>query len=67
MVDETRVIEAARRELILRLALKALIIDAETYMDYHDEKFYADRQVKPSGLRPSIAKAKHVLESVKAS
>jgi hypothetical protein len=48
---------------ILLSALEELIYAAEAYQRYHDEKFYAGLEVKPTGLRPAIEKAREALKA----
>ena len=42
-------------------ALEVLINSSEAYMRYHEDKFYADCQMRPTGVRPVIDAARAAL------
>lgn len=50
------------RVRLLEAALTKFVESAESYMKYHEEKFYYDLPVKPTGLWPAINTARKVFE-----
>lgn len=52
----------ANRVAELEAAVASLADDAERYMEYHAEKFYGGTLPTPTGLTPSIAKARSLVE-----
>jgi len=52
----------AARVAELEAAVASLADDAERYMEYHAEKFYGGTLPTPTGLTPSIAKARSLVE-----
>jgi hypothetical protein len=48
-------------------ALESIAAAAQSYMNYHAEKFYSDLRIKPTGLTPEIGRAMAAIAKAKGA